>query len=76
MRRPAELWVREVRLQPSRRVWRVLLYLHVCVDQVHRLRLVVAEQTHGRHRVGSPVRPIAVDEADGQIGSDPVPRQT
>lgn len=41
-----------------------LLYLHVCVDLVHRLWLMITEQTHSRHWVSLPVRPITVDQTE------------
>lgn len=37
------------------------LYLHVSVDLLHRLRLMVTEETHGRDRMSLPVRPITAD---------------
>lgn len=37
------------------------LYLHVSVDLLHRLRLMVTEETHGGDGTGSPVRPITAD---------------
>lgn len=52
-----------------------VVYLHVCVDQVHGLRLMMAEQTHRRHRVSLPVRPITEEKTHGQM-FDLLPQQT
>lgn len=52
---------------PSRVPPATSLYLHVCVDLIHRLWLMITEQTHSRDGMGPPVRPVAANDTQTSV---------